>query len=349
MFLLYSFLKSYYPYYVVLLSHEKSWQYNCHESFVSEYYTMLSTIYIVIGAALLIKGADLLVDGGVGIALKSGVSHLVVGLTVVAFGTSAPELAASLAAAVKGSGDICFGNVVGSNVANIALILGLTTVIRPVLVNRLLVKWELPFLIIVSAITWYIGTIRYIGRTVGIVFLILFGVYLVHCMKSPTVAVEVEDSKAQKKYSLLCSMVIIGIVGLGLGGTLFVKGAREIALMFGVSEAIIGLTVVALGTSLPELITSVVAAIKGHSDISLGNIVGSNIFNILFVIGVTAVISPFTVSQDRYLFMIGIPFMMGLAVLILFFSATGNRISRIEGALFTTIYIVYCVFAVVMA
>lgn len=310
---------------------------------------MLSIIFIIIGAALLIKGADLLVDGGAGIALKTGAHPLVVGLTVVAFGTSAPELAASLTAAFKGSGDICFGNVVGSNIANIALILGVTALLRPVAVNRLLIKWEIPFMIVITAVTWYIGFIKNIGRPIGIGLLVLFGLYLAHCMKSPPVPMEVEDDKAGEKYTKLIIMVILGIAGLGFGGISFVKGARDIARMLGVSEAVIGLTVVALGTSLPELITSAVAAVKGHSDISLGNIVGSNIFNILLVIGATASIYPYSISPDRFLEIVGMPLMMLLAVLILIFSLRGNRISRAEGAMFFALYIAYCVLAVVMA
>ncbi|HUT63594.1 MAG TPA: calcium/sodium antiporter [Anaerolineae bacterium] len=310
---------------------------------------MIPVFFIIIGAALLIKGADLLVDGGVGLALKSGISHLVVGLTVVAFGTSAPELAASMVAAFKGAGDICFGNVVGSNVANIALILGVTTLIRPISVNRLLIRWEIPFMILITVVTYYIGLMQFVGRGYGIGLLILFGVYLIHCMKSPQVTVEVEDVTARKKYATLVSMVVLGIVGLGVGGLLFVYGARDIARALGVSEAVIGLTVVALGTSLPELITSVIASFRGHSDISLGNIVGSNIFNILLVIGATATIQPYTVSPDRYLTMVGMPMMMALAVLILPFSMTGNRINRAEGALFFLCYTVYCVLAILMA
>lgn len=310
---------------------------------------LISIMFIVIGAALLIKGADLLVDGGAGIALKSGVSHLVVGLTVVAFGTSAPELAASLSAAFNGSGGICFGNVVGSNVANIALILGVTALILPVAVNRLLIRWEIPFMIAVTIPAMAMGYMGYAGRAAGIVLLILFAVYLEHCMKSPPMPMDVEDSKAQRPMYVLILMAAAGIAGLSAGGMLFVKGSRDIAAALGVSEAVIGLTVVALGTSLPELITSVVAALKGHADISLGNIVGSNIFNILLVLGATATIKPYVIDPDRFLSMTGMPLMLALAVILLPFSMTGKIISRIEGAFLTFMYIVYIALAVVMA
>ncbi len=310
---------------------------------------LISIMFIVIGAALLIKGADMLVDGGAGIALKSGISHLVVGLTVVAFGTSAPELAASLSAALKGSGGICFGNVVGSNVANIALILGVTSLILPVAVNRLLVRWEIPFMIFVTIPAMVMGYMGFAGRAAGIVLLVLFAVYLAHCMKSPSMPMDVEDSKAQRPMYALILMAMAGIAGLSAGGMMFVKGSRDIASALGVSETVIGLTIVALGTSLPELITSVVAAIKGHADISLGNIVGSNIFNILLVLGATSVIKPFVIDPDRFLAMVGMPFMLVLASVLLPFSISGKIISRIEGAFFTLVYIVYLALAVVMA
>ncbi|MFC1692358.1 calcium/sodium antiporter [Candidatus Latescibacterota bacterium] len=310
---------------------------------------ILPLLLIIIGAAFLIKGADLLVDGGSGLALKSGVSHLVVGLTVVAFGTSAPELAASLVASFKGAGDICFGNVVGSNVANIALILGATSLIRPVSVNKQLVRWEIPFMIGISVLTYYLGIVQKAGRFHGAVLLVLFGFYLFHCLKSPPVPIEVEEDTARKGYAILFSKVIFGCVGLGLGGMLFVSGARDIARFLGVSEAVIGLTVVALGTSLPELITSAIASLKGHSDISVGNIVGSNIFNILLVIGATASIYPYRISPDSYLYFVGLPFMMGVAVLLLPFSISGKRITRVEGGFLFVIYIVYVVLAVMMA
>ncbi|MBN1293803.1 MAG: calcium/sodium antiporter [Candidatus Latescibacteria bacterium] len=307
---------------------------------------LIPVIMIIIGAGILVKGADLLVDGGVGIALKSGVSHLVVGLTVVAFGTSAPELTASVIAAFKGSGDICFGNVVGSNVANIALILGVTALIRPIDVNKVLVRWEIPFLIVISAVIYIIGLLRHSGLIAGLILMALFVWYMVHCFKSPAAEVEVEDKAAQKSYVFLCTLVVLGVGGLVLGGYLFVENARAIASMLGISEAVIGLTVVALGTSLPELATSVVAAVKGHSDISLGNVIGSNIFNILFVLGTTSVILPFSISPDRFLSVAGLPFMMGLAIILLPFALTRLTISRIEGGILSAIYCVYTLLAV---
>ena len=309
----------------------------------------LSIIMMIAGAAILVKGADLLIDGGVDIALKSGVSHLVVGLTIVAFGTSAPELTVSLTAAFQGAGDVCFGNVVGSNIANIALILGVTTLIRPIVVNKNLLRWEIPFMIIISVVTCYIGYSLKAGRIAGIGLCILFAYYIYHCFKSPAEAPAVDKMKTYRKLPVLLMMIFFGIAGLGIGGKIFVDGALNIARILGVSEAIIGLTVVALGTSLPELVASAIAAIKGHADISLGNIIGSNIFNILLVICATASIRPFGISPDRYLTFVGMPFMIMLAVMLFPFAMSGKIITRIEGGIFLAIYVIAIVLAVIMA
>ncbi|MFC1551243.1 calcium/sodium antiporter [Candidatus Latescibacterota bacterium] len=310
---------------------------------------IIPLLLLVAGSVLLVKGADMLVDGGSGIALKSGVSELVVGLTIVAFGTSAPELTVSLTAAFQGSGDLCFGNVVGSNIANIALILGVTAVLSPVAVNPNLIKWELPFMLIISAITMYVGYTREAGLIVGIVFLLLFAYYIFHCFKSQAYAPDIYDEKAHKTYPVLFLMIVAGIAGLGIGGNLFVDGAIKIAVKLGVSEAVIALTVVAFGTSLPELFTSVIASFKKQADISLGNIVGSNIFNILLVIGATATIRPFKITPDPYLNKVGMPFMMIAALLLVPFALVGKTISRIEGAVFVALYCVSIALAVFMS
>ena len=310
---------------------------------------IVSIIMLIAGGALLLKGADLLIDGGVGIALKSGVSHLVVGLTVVAFGTSAPELTVSLSAVFQGSGDICFGNVVGSNIANIALILGVTALISPVVVNNLLIRWEMPFLIFISVVTLYIGYGQKAGLIAGILLLLLFVFYLIHCYKSQVSTHEIDDEVSEKRYPALILMVCIGIAGLGIGGKIFVDGAIQIAKMLGVTEAVIALTVVAFGTSLPELATSVIASLKKQSDISLGNIVGSNIFNILLVIGPTASLRPFKISPDPYLNLVGMPMMMAVALLLVPFAISGERISRSEGAIFFILYCIAIALAVIMS
>ncbi|MFC1538115.1 calcium/sodium antiporter [Candidatus Latescibacterota bacterium] len=310
---------------------------------------ILSLIFLAAGGVLLVKGADMLIEGGVGIALKSGVSQLVVGLTIVAFGTSAPELTVSLTAAFQGKGDICFGNVVGSNIANIALILGVAAVLSPVIVNKNLFKWELPFMLIISVITMYVGYTREAGLIIGLVFLLLFAYYIYHCFKSPTETPDVDEDDAHKTYPVLILLVCVGIAGLGLGGYLFVEGATKIARLLGVSESVIALTIVAFGTSLPELFTSVIASLKKQSDISLGNIVGSNIFNILLVIGTTATIRPFSITPDTYLDYVGLPFMLIAAFLLIPFALTDRSITRFEGAVFVILYCISIVLAVIIS
>lgn len=306
-------------------------------------------IMLIAGAVLLVKGADLLVDGGIGIALKSGVSPLVVGLTVVAFGTSAPELTVSLAAALQGAGDVSFGNVVGSNIANIALILGITAMINYVALNRALIRWELPFLMAITVITAAMGYLNFVTRGMGLVLLALFAVYLFHCFRSPSVVPEVESETASRRFGVLWLLVILGVAGLGVGGSIFVDGARSIARMLGVSEAIIGLTVVAVGTSLPELVTSAVAAVKNQADISVGNIVGSNIFNILLVIGASTVVRPYSVTPDPYMWYVGIPGMLVTTMLLFPFAIWGSRITRKAGLFLFVLYMATLALAVVMA
>jgi cation:H+ antiporter len=293
-----------------------------------------------------VKGADLLVDGGSGIALKSGVSRLVVGLTIVAYGTSAPELASSLIAAFTGSGDLCFGNVVGSNVLNIVLILGLATVLNPIDIHRNLIRWELPFMIAISLGTVAIGIAGFLSRWMGAVLVVIFVVYIIRCFKHPSTDIAVENDVVKKGYPILFLLVVLGIAGLGIGASLFVDGARDIARWFGVSDALIGLTVVALGTSLPELFTSAVAAFKGESDISLGNIVGSNIFNILLVLGATGLIHPVVISHDPFMMFTGLPLMMAAAVLLTIFSVAGTRLTRAHGVVFLLLFVLYTYLAV---
>lgn len=307
---------------------------------------LLDILMILAGGIVLIKGADWLVEGGVGIALKSGISPLIVGLTVVAFGTSAPELSASIIAAIRGSGDLSYGNVIGSNVANIALILGLTALIRPVDINPSLGRRDIPFMVVISVIIWLVGIRGVADRFTGLFLVTVFAGYVYACTRVPTTKPEVNGHEASRTTRALVMFILVGIAGLVIGGQLLVAGAQSIAIKMGISDAVIGLTVVAIGTSLPELATSLVAAAKGHADISLGNIVGSNIFNILLVIGVTASIIPYNISPDRFLTHIGLPVMMGLAVIVWPFALSGRKISRIEGGILFAVYCIYSILAV---
>jgi len=261
---------------------------------------------LVIGFVMLIKGADWFVEGASKIADKLGIPQLVIGLTIVAMGTSAPETAVSISAALKGSADIAVGNVVGSNIMNILVILGITSIIIPLSVQKSTVKYEIPFMIIITVIFAVLGlTDNEIFRGDGLILLGLFIIYLAYLFrmakKGQAVTEEVEEDGKQDSVLKMIVLIVIGVVLIVLGSNVSVDAAKTLATIFGMDEKLIGLTIVALGTSLPELVTSVTAGLKGKADIAIGNIVGSNIFNILFVIGVSAMITPVT-YQAAFLF-----------------------------------------------
>ncbi|MBQ6888198.1 MAG: calcium/sodium antiporter [Lachnospiraceae bacterium] len=261
---------------------------------------------LVIGFVMLIKGADWFVEGASKIADKLGIPQLVIGLTIVAMGTSAPETAVSISAALKGSADIAVGNVVGSNIMNILVILGITSIIIPLSVQKSTVKYEIPFMIIITVIFAVLGlTDNEIFRGDGLILLGLFIIYLAYLFrmakKGQAVTEEVEEDGKQDSVLKMIVLIVIGVVLIVLGSNVSVDAAKTLATIFGMDEKLIGLTIVALGTSLPELVTSVTAGLKGKADIAIGNIVGSNIFNILLVIGVSAMITPVT-YQAAFLF-----------------------------------------------
>lgn len=263
---------------------------------------------LIIGFVMLIKGADWFVDGAAGIADKLHIPQLIIGLTIVAMGTSAPEAAISISASVQGSADIAVGNILGSNILNILIILGITSVITPLAVQKSTVKYEIPFVIIISVIFGLIGLFdNSIGFIDGILLWVLFIAYIAYLFimtkKGKIQADESDDEDNDKKPKKVWQLILFGIIGIALvvfGSNITVNAATEIATMFGMSERFIGLTIVALGTSLPELVTSITAALKKNADIAIGNIVGSNIFNILFVIGTSAMITP-VAYQNQFL------------------------------------------------
>ncbi len=253
----------------------------------------LQFLLLVLGFAMLVKGADWFVDGSSGIARKLGIPQLVVGLTIVAMGTSAPEAAVSITAALKNNSGIAIGNVVGSNILNILIILGISAVIVAITIQKSTLKIEIPYMIFVTVLLILMGmTGESVSRLEGVILWVLFITYLVYLFilarKGKEDNTEVEEKKTWK----LLLYTIVGGVIVVWGSNITVDSATEIAHFFGISERFIGLTIVALGTSLPELVTSVTAARKGNADIAIGNIVGSNIFNILFVIGTAALITP---------------------------------------------------------
>ncbi len=265
---------------------------------------LISILLIIVGFVLLIKGADFLVDGSSSIAKKFNIPQIIIGLTIVSIGTSMPELFVSTASAIKGSSDMALGNIIGSNICNLLLILGLSTMIRPVKFQRETRLIEIPMCLVVTAIfAIFCNTDGQISRTEATILIILFIIFIIYTIimgikgKQFDKEEPLQESKSnEKELSMLKSIiyVAIGVIALKIGGDLTVDNATSIARMFNVSEKVIGLTILAIGTSLPELVTSVMAAKKGNSDIAIGNIIGSNIFNILLIIGVSAMISPLT-------------------------------------------------------
>lgn len=256
---------------------------------------------LVIGFFLLVRGADFFVDGAAGIATKFGIPQLVVGLTIVAMGTSAPEAAVSITGAMSGAADIAVGNVVGSNILNILIILGVTGLIATVAVQKSTLMIEIPFMLLVTVVLIFLGLSgNEISFTEGIIFWVLFLVYLGYLYILAKKGTDEESTEDRPVWKLLL-LVVVGFALVIWGANISVDAATAIAYAVGISEKFIGLTIVALGTSLPELVASVTAARKGNADIAIGNIVGSNIFNILFVLGTSALIVPIP-YQSSFLF-----------------------------------------------
>lgn len=294
------------------------------------------------GILFLYYGAEFLVRGGVGIARRLHVSSLVIGLTLVAFGTSAPEFVVSVEAALRGMGDVSVGNVVGSNICNIALILGLCAMITPLSVNPKLFRLDVPVLagsaLLLAIVSGLTGGV---GRLFGVVLFLLFVVYTVLCIRMGRSGGEtaVEDGEViPTPFWISGVFVVAGLVALVFGAKLFLKASVFMALKCGLSEAVIGLTVVAVGTSLPELATSLVAAIRGEKDIAVGNVIGSNIFNILSILGVASLVSPLQSPGVKWL---DLGLMCFVSLLLVPLMKSGNRINRAEGAVLFAVYLAY--------
>lgn len=305
---------------------------------------LLQIFLLAIGFVLLIKGADIFVDGASGIATKLGIPQLVIGLTIVAMGTSLPEAAVSISAALKESADIAVGNVVGSNILNVLLILGLSALIMPLAVQKSTFRFEIPFTIIITIIFAFLGlTDGKIGIVDGMILWILFLAYLGYLFyMTKKGEIESEETPESTKNVRMVKMIFFIVFGAALivcGSDITVDAAKNLAIKFGMDERLIGLTIVALGTSLPELVTSVIAAIKGKADIAIGNIVGSNIFNILFVIGTSALITP-VVYQSAFLFD---SFICAGVVLLLWLLLTNKKrkLTRIGGAIMLLAFLAY--------
>lgn len=308
------------------------------------------TISIIAGIIGLFAGAESLVRGSSSLALQMGISPLVVGLTVVAFATSSPELVVSIKAALEGNPGIVIGNVVGSNICNIGLILGVAAIISPMQVKTRLVKREIPIMIIVGFILLLVLANDSISRFEGILLIIGIFSYIIlsylYARKDKTIEASqefIEVIPAGKAKSVWISLLlIVGGLGLLLGGAhIFVNGAVEVAVKLGVSQAIIGLSMVALGTSLPELMTSIVASFRNENDIAIGNAVGSNVFNVLSVLGFSSVINPISSSGVGY---IDLTIMMLFMIIILPMSKSGFVFKRYEGAILLAGYFAYILY-----
>lgn len=322
------------------------------------------TAMLAVGIALLLGGGHWLVTGSVTIARRLGLSTLFVGLTIVAFGTSAPELVLNVIAASSGHSELSFGNIVGSNIANIGLILGLAALISPLTVHGRVVSKELPWLIAVSvavaALAWLAPGVgeeqKGFSRIDGAVMLVIFAIFMVSWFRmgrrknsDPLVRELGEEAAAETRASLRAAigLLIVGLAGLVGGGKLAETGAVEIAQRLGLSQALIGLTVVAFATSLPELATAIIACRQGHHDLAVGNVVGSNFFNLLFVLGVTAIIAPVALPATWGLWDLAVMTVVTILLLPMAISHR-RRITRWEGAILLGVYVTYMAVRVVL-
>lgn len=313
---------------------------------------LLSILYILVGVVVVLWGADRLTEGAVGVAERLHIPQLVIGLTIVAIGTSMPEFCVSFVSALKGTADLAVGNVVGSNIFNSLLIVGITAMVAPMTILKNTVRLDIPFALLASIM---LAAFCYDGELTRLDAGILFGLFVVFMFitlqhakrgEKKEESEENEDVKEREQAMPVWKMVALILVGLAclvLGSNVFVDGATKVATALGISDAVIGLTVVAMGTSMPELATSVVAARKGNSGIAIGNVLGSNVFNILLVIGLTGVISPMHIQGITW---IDLSMLILSMVLLLLFSYTKYTIARWEGAVLTTLFVGYITWVV---
>ena len=314
----------------------------------------MSFIFLIIGFVFLIKGADLFVEGASSIAKKFNVPAMVIGLTVVAMGTSAPEAAVSITSSLAGQNDMSVANVVGSNFFNILVVLGVSSIIATLPVEKNTIKKDAPFLLIVSGLLFLFGINLRISRVEGLIFLGLFIYFLINTVKNAkNNALDAEEEAAITaevenvvEFSIPKTILlsVIGIVGIILGGDMVVDSATKIATTLGMSANLVGLTIVAVGTSLPEFVTSIVAIRKGETEIAIGNVIGSNVFNILLVLGLATSIKPITISMFA---LFDIVFMVLVTILLYLFMKKNNSLVRKQGIILVAIYIVYMVYTII--
>lgn len=315
--------------------------------------TIWAIIFLAAGLLILWRAADLLVSGAVKLAEHFGISPLVIGLTVVAMGTSAPEVAASIAAAIRGQGDVAIGNVYGSNIANLALVGGLAALIRPLSIRKQTLRYQIPVMLLVGLLLWPILHNLDLSRVEGVLLLAVFAALILLTVfmarkeeHNSTSTQENEETSKTRDARRSVLFVVIGLAGLALGADITVRGAVFIGDRIGLSKAVIGLTIIAIGTSLPELATCVVAAVKGQHDISIGNLVGSNVFNTLLVVGTAGVVRPFGIVQR----LAGVDYWIMIAVSASFaaLAIVGRRvIGRAAGIVLLSAYVGFIVYLLV--
>ena len=300
---------------------------------------VLQSVFLALGFFLLVKGADWFVDGASGLARKLGIPQLVIGLTIVAMGTSLPEAAVSISAALRGNAEITIGNIVGSNILNILIILGVTALIATLKVADSTVRYEIPFMIVVTFVLLWLGyTGGQVTRLEGIILWVLFLLYLRYLYMMAKKGKEEEREAEQLSTAKIIGLILAGVVMIVAGSNFAVEGASNLAKALGISQRFIGLTIVALGTSLPELVTSVSAARKHNADIAIGNIVGSNIFNILFIVGTTALITPVTFASG---FVVDTLIAAAVGILLFVCVARTKELRKKAGIVMLLAYILY--------
>ena len=316
----------------------------------------MSFVILIIGFFFLIKGADLFVDGAASIARKFNIPSMVIGLTIVAMGTSAPEAAVSITSSLAGQNDMSVANVVGSNFFNILMVLGVSAIIAKLPVQKNTIKKDTPFLLIVSALLLIFAFDKNISRIEGIIFLVIFVYFLYTTVKSAKnteestslsdneIAVSDNDIPANTPMFKTIILSLIGIAGIIFGGDMVVDSATSIATMFGMSANLVGLTIVAVGTSLPEFVTSIVAIKKGETEIAIGNVIGSNVFNILLVLGLATAIFPIAISTFA---LIDIIFMVAITILLYLFMKKDNCLVKKHGFIFIILYIAYMTYTII--
>ena len=308
---------------------------------------ILDLVFILVGFVALIGGGEILVKGAVGIAAKAKLSKLVIGMTVISFGTSAPELIVSLNSASQGLPEIAIGNVIGSNIANIALVLGFTVLIFPMPVSRNSIRFDWPMMMLSSVLFYLFALNLTIERWEGLLLFLILILFIVFLIRNSRKGNKIELDAIENIQEITDKInvwkqvlfVVIGLVGLFLGSKLLISGAKSIATEFGVSKHVIGITVIAFGTSVPELATSIIAALKKETDISVGNLIGSNIFNVMAVLGLTGIVQPIPIESnviewDMY-------WMLGVALILLPMMVFRRKVYRLSGAILLAIYIFY--------